>query len=283
MFGTNPLSRQELGDGEFLEIQHIFSTIQGEGPFSGRPAIFLRLAGCNLACYFCDTDFESKRRRMTVGEVVAAIVEASAGNLDPDPEGRKVHRTTLVVITGGEPLLQNLNPLLSLLVGDHHFEVQIETAGTVWQDGLDKWINGGYLTIVCSPKTGKVNPGLERNCYDWKYLIQEGKVSPGDGLPMESTQIEGKKLKLFRPSRPTDSIWLQPCEVYKTNYKKVGFINGGDKPLDFLQNHPLADQQVTSFARDEEASRRNIVLCAELAQKYNYRVSVQLHKILGLP
>jgi len=46
---------------------------------------------------------------------------------------------------------------------------------------------------------------------------------------------------------------------------------------------PLADQEVTSSVRDEEATQRNIRLCAELAMKYNYRVSLQLHKLLHLP
>jgi len=65
MFGTNPLSKPIESDGLYLEVQDIFSTIQGEGPFAGKPAVFLRLAGCNLRCFFCDTDFESRRTTLS--------------------------------------------------------------------------------------------------------------------------------------------------------------------------------------------------------------------------
>ena len=279
MFGTNVLRKQVDGDGTKLWVQSFFHTIQGEGPFGGRPAVFLRLSGCNLACYFCDTDFESKRREMTVEAIAKEIVSLSVGA--PESIGK---RTNLVVITGGEPLLQNITPLCLELCYKYHLEVQLETAGTVWQDGLERMIHSGMLTIVCSPKTGRVHTKIQEHCHDWKYLIKEGCVSP-DGLPSMSTQVEGKELKLYRPAaaRPYDVIWLQPCEVYKVNYKKVGFHNDGTKALDHLKGQPLADQEVTSSARDEAGTRRNIELCAKLAMQHNYRVSVQLHKILGLP
>jgi organic radical activating enzyme len=217
---------------------------------------------------------------MPVGELVTDIFELAAGNLEGPG---KLRRTTLVVITGGEPLLQNISVLCKMLIDHYHFEVQLETAGTVWQEGLDKYLNSGSLTIVCSPKTGKVHPQILEHCFDWKYLIQEGCISPGDGLPNKSTQIEGKELKLFRPPRrPHDVVWLQPCETYKVNYKTIGFVNHKEN-VPHIQEHPLADQQVTSSARDEAQSRRNIELCGHLAMKYNYRVSLQMHKILGLP
>lgn len=278
MFGTNVLRKQDKeADGTLLYVQSIFSTIQGEGPFGGRPAIFLRLSGCNLACFFCDTDFESKREMMTVTQVVEEIERLAKGGLE------KARRTTLVVITGGEPLLQKLAPLIEQLVVNRPYEVQLETAGTVWQDGLERFLNAGMLTIVCSPKTGKVHPKIAEHCYDWKYLIQEGFTSEVDGLPAYSTQVEGKPLKLFRPTwRAHDQVWLQPCEAYKVGYKTVRIMTESDE-AEVLREQPLADQAVTGSARDEVQSRRNIELCAYLAVKYNYRVSLQLHKILGLP
>lgn len=58
MFGNNPIRKQVLRDDGALYISGIFATIQGEGPLTGTPAIFIRLSGCNLQCGFCDTDFE---------------------------------------------------------------------------------------------------------------------------------------------------------------------------------------------------------------------------------
>ena len=52
MFGKNPIKGLVKGDGSVLAINEIFSTFQGEGPFIGYPAVFIRLSGCNLACEF---------------------------------------------------------------------------------------------------------------------------------------------------------------------------------------------------------------------------------------
>jgi organic radical activating enzyme len=270
MFGTNVLSSPLEGDGQWLEVQDILSTIQGEGPLAGFPAIFLRLAGCNLRCFFCDTDFESRRKTTSLGEVRAKIGMLARRD--------KVSRTDVVVVTGGEPLLQNVLPLCEDLCAQG-FHVQFETAGTVWVDGLESF-DSRLLSIVCSPKTPKVHPMIADYCRHWKYLIRAGAVSQLDGLPIMSTQIQGKEAMLFRPPRKSDTVWLQPCEEYSVAYKQVKLHP--DYVVD-LNNSPLADQEVTSAVRDEEATQRNIRLCAELAMKYNYRVSLQLHKLLHLP
>lgn len=270
MFGTNVIRKADDTTGIGLYMQSIFSTIQGEGPFAGMPAVFVRLSGCNLRCHFCDTDFESKRELKYVKQIVDEINQAAGGG--------KVRRTNLVVITGGEPLIQNIRTLCSELINTHNYKVQIETAGTVWVDELDQLIRTGALTLVCSPKTGSVHTNIELLCSHWKYLIRENEVSMIDGLPEMSTQIPGKKQKLFRPTTPFDTIWLQPCEEYVIGYKaKV------PDPSKRLEDMELADQTVTSSVRDEVRTRRNIELAAALAMKFNYRISVQLHKILGLP
>ena len=69
------MKNQQLADkpvlnetGLSLQVNSIFYTIQGEGPFAGRPAIFIRLAGCNLQCPGCDTEY-TKRQTMTVDEI----------------------------------------------------------------------------------------------------------------------------------------------------------------------------------------------------------------------
>lgn len=58
MFGNNKISNIVPKGGDFLEVVKIFHTLQGEGPFAGTPAIFVRLGGCNLQCKFCDTEFD---------------------------------------------------------------------------------------------------------------------------------------------------------------------------------------------------------------------------------
>ena len=92
-----------------IKINELFKSIQGEGPYTGHPAIFIRLAGCNLDCIFCDTDFEY-RRQASVEAIVEEVKQLSGG------------KVKLVVITGGEPFLQDLRDR-ELLAHVHIFEV----------------------------------------------------------------------------------------------------------------------------------------------------------------
>jgi 7-carboxy-7-deazaguanine synthase len=137
MRGANPIRKPVQGNGLQLEVKHIFPTLQGEGPFSGHPAVFVRLGGCNLACTFCDTNFE-EFSAMAMADIITRVNE-----LAKNDSGQRVRR--LVVITGGEPLRQNIVPLCEALLAQG-FKVQIETNGTLFRplpQGVD---------IVCSPK-----------------------------------------------------------------------------------------------------------------------------------
>ena len=137
MFGKNKILPPKKNDnGQSLDIVNIFKTIQGEGPFIGMPAIFVRLGGCNLACKFCDTQFD-EFESAKIDQIIDQIQKLSITN------NIKTHQ--LVVITGGEPLRQNIAPLCQKLI-DLSYQVQIETNGTLYQD-LPK-----QTYIVCSPK-----------------------------------------------------------------------------------------------------------------------------------
>lgn len=141
MFGTNPIRPPVKGNGERLDIQQIFPTMQGEGPFAGVPAVFVRLGGCNLACAFCDTEFESFSD-MEIMDILAEVQRQAQGNTAYSAP------TRLVVITGGEPLRQPIRLLCQTLL-DAGFDVQIETNGTLWRE-LPPQVH-----VICSPK----NPG----------------------------------------------------------------------------------------------------------------------------
>jgi len=100
-------------------VKEIFGpTLQGEGAHAGRSCVFLRFAGCNLACAWCDTDFAPEGAlRRSAAEIARRLVE-----LD-------VHRARLVVVTGGEPALQ-WDPPLREAIGAAGFRVHMETNGT---------------------------------------------------------------------------------------------------------------------------------------------------------
>lgn len=131
------------------KVKEIFLTLQGEGYWTGRAAVFIRFAGCNLwngreedrssaICNFCDTDFiggESLRAGEVCGRAVAAW-------------GDMQRSERFCVLTGGEPALQADYVLIEML-RRHGFFVAIETNGTRKVDRLIDW-------ITVSPKAGTV-------------------------------------------------------------------------------------------------------------------------------
>jgi len=126
-------------------VKEIFLTLQGEGGQAGRPAVFCRFAGCNLwsgreadrataVCTFCDTDFVGMDGpgggRFGSADALAEAVEAAwQGGLD----------NRLVVLTGGEPLLQLDAPLVTALHG-RGFSLALETNGTIAAPPGVDWI-----------------------------------------------------------------------------------------------------------------------------------------------
>ena len=174
-------------------VKEMFYTLQGEGARTGRPAVFVRFAGCNLwsgreqdraeaICQFCDTDF--------VGvdgdgggkfETAAALAEAEAGKWPADAQRGQRY----VVCTGGEPLLQ-LDAALIDALHAHGFEVAVETNGTLPAPaGLD-W-------ICVSPKAGA---DLEQTSGDELKLVY-----PQNG-------IEPERMEALR----FDHFFLQPMD-----------------------------------------------------------------------
>lgn len=192
MKGANPARPQDQGNGRNLWVQEVFYTLQGEGPFAGHPAVFVRLAGCNLRCFWCDTDFESSDWVPTLEELQSEIARVRPPNCD------------LVVLTGGEPFRQNISPFVRSCL-EKGLRVQIESNGTLWVDLPES----EKLTIVCSPKTPKLHPKLAPRIQYMKYVIKAGEQDEQDGLPATSTQIEGKSARLVRPL-PHQTVYLMP-------------------------------------------------------------------------
>ncbi|MBS1995880.1 MAG: 7-carboxy-7-deazaguanine synthase QueE [Cyanobacteria bacterium SZAS LIN-2] len=230
MLGDNPIRQQELGNGLKLWVQEVFYTLQGEGPFSGQPAVFVRLGGCNLACFWCDTDFESSTWQPDLYELLSKISSVRPAFCD------------LIVITGGEPFRQNIAPLIENLLA-RNLRVQIETNGTLWVPLPED----ERLHIVCSPKTARLNEELEGRINSYKYIIAAGQIDNEDGLPVSSTQKAGAEQRIARP-RPGSHVYVLP-----------------------LDN------------QDPVRNKQNMDECVNVALKHGYRLTLQTHKVVGLP
>lgn len=190
---TQPVEKPVRNDGQVLDVHSIFYTIQGEGPFSGKPAVFVRMAGCNLQCPNCDSDYTTGRGGLTPDEIAQRVFDLAVS-------------TDLVVLTGGEPFRQNIAPLV-LKLFDRGFRVQVETNGTLWLDDFP-W-NHPWVTVVCSPKT-HVNARVIPNVDHWKYVIDHRHVDEATGLPSQvlGLYVPGIYLSDTDPSR----IWISPMD-----------------------------------------------------------------------
>jgi 7-carboxy-7-deazaguanine synthase len=218
MFGHNPKRASEKGDGLTLAVQEVFPTVQGEGIFAGYASVFIRLGGCNLACTFCDTEFESFQY-VALEELMQQI---RAAVTTPTPP--------LAVITGGEPLRQPLRPLTDALLAEG-FTVQIETNGTLFQE-LDTRVQW-----VCSPKATagryhSIRPDVLARVQAFKFLISASQ-EPYTDVP-----------NIGAYSAP---IYVQPMDEY-----------------------------------DAEKNAANTARTLELVMQHGYRLSLQLHKTLGI-
>ena len=121
-----------------LKINEIFKSIQGESTYAGLPCTFVRLAGCNLRCTYCDTNYAYyDGKDLSDDEIISKIEEYSV---------------KCVEFTGGEPLLQEETPKLLKTLLDKGYNVLVETNGSICIGCLDK-----RLTLIMdykSPKSG---------------------------------------------------------------------------------------------------------------------------------
>lgn len=161
-------------------VKEIFYTLQGEGAKAGTPAVFCRFAGCNLwsgremdrdkaDCRFCDTDFVGTDGtgggKFATADLLARAVAAAAGAAWRDTSAAR-----LVVLTGGEPMLQVDEPLIAAL-HDRGIEIAIETNGTLAVPAAIDW-------ICVSPKAG--NELVQRTGDELKLVFPQPGLDPAD-------------------------------------------------------------------------------------------------------
>jgi len=187
-----------------FSISEIFYSIQGEGLHSGMPAVFVRLAGCNLNCTFCDTDHNAKIE-VDLPTVIDMIT--------------RFYYCKRVVFTGGEPTLQNVCAISNVIRDSRNYWTAIETNGQ------------------------NIDYGFLRKHFDWIT---------------------------FSPKK--EDAALSVCDELKVVYQGQDLSQYSHIQSQYRFLQPLEVSGMTNIQETIDAVKKNP----------NWRLSVQLHKMLGI-
>lgn len=150
---VNQLNIQHQTSNSELPTMEYFYTIQGEGSHQGRSAYFIRLGGCDVGCHWCDVKESWDMNAHPKRSINQLVTDASQ------------HPGRLAVITGGEPLMHNLDALTGAL-HEAGFETNIETSGVC------EHVTGEWDWICFSPKKfKKPNPEIYQKANELKVII----------------------------------------------------------------------------------------------------------------
>lgn len=178
-----------------LALAEIFYSIQGEGTWTGTAAVFVRLAGCNLACDFCDTDYSTKSVE-AIDDVVAAV--RAAGGTCPT-----------VILTGGEPLAQTETLALIDALRRDGRRVHVESNGTIYAPlPEDVW-------LCVSPKE-RVDPRMAARADEAKLIVD--RRVPEEHLPL----FADKSVVLLQPegNRPANvAVALEYVKAHPQRFR----------------------------------------------------------------
>jgi organic radical activating enzyme len=270
--------------GDKVFVTSVFMTLQGEGPYRGEPAVFVRFAKCNLACSFCDTWFDSGDWLSfdeLQNKIIDAIRTAYKGEVPTwiAPYSGKLKFNCGLVITGGEPMLQkNITKML------YHFNdmfdwTQIESNGTSSQ------LLPFDTTLVCSPKCSEKNgkpvkylePNKDvlarANCL--KFVMSADLDSPYSSVPewaLEWKRETGKK------------IFVSPMNIYnkEPERNKTAKVSANDRSLE----QRSVEDEVISFWEpgllNMERNKQNHEYAARYCLDHGCILNLQIHLYASL-
>lgn len=280
LFGHNEITGKKFFNesvdaraGKLL-VTSVFTTLQGEGPYAGVPATFVRLAKCNLACVFCDTYFDAGDW-LTPRELVERAIISRAGN----------DAVQLLVITGGEPALQAtvLVEFVSIAQGVRAYErVQVETNGLLPWPGFESLRMMRVVSPKCREESGRPVAYLRPNgevleaadCL--KFVLSGDTTSPYCEVPEWARQ--------WRARYPAREIYVSPMAEYVATPQRTRemYETRREASLD-----ARTSAEVVSFWEpgllDMVMCRRNYEYAAQYALAHGLRLNLQMHLFASLP
>lgn len=253
------VTRKDFAGKDKLAVTSIFNTIQGEGPLAGHPAVFIRLAGCNFGdkknyCQFCDTGFQIDQATWYSPKDLA---EAAA---------TLQNKSRVVVITGGEPLLQTLLWDLFPLLQRYFDKIQLESNGTPAFFFADMVLPQSSTLLIVSPKanekTKKYAPtptAVLENTTALKFLLSADPESVYHTVPAWVGDLNA--------SRPHNKmpVYVSPMAIYKKAYQ--GEVSS------------IWDTDLI----DAAATQRNYAHAAQYCIDNGYLLSLQTHLFTAIP
>ena len=186
-----------------MKVNEIFYSLQGEGHYTGTPAVFVRFAGCNLRCWFCDTEFETGEE-MSEDEIVRAVSQFPS---------------RYVVLTGGEPTMQLTASLCDKLHAQGYY-LMMETNGT---RPLPEGCRIDWIT--CSPKLIEAGEGMRKLANIRLRHIDELKVVFEDSPTQDMSLYE---------QIPATEYRMQPCDT-QDPLSNQSILN---KTIKYILQHP---------------------------------------------
>lgn len=275
MFGKNEIVGQKYFDkaGDKLFVTSIFYTLQGEGPYRGEPAVFVRLAKCNLACSFCDTYFDGGDW-LTFDEIdfrIGNVLREYFDGYVPDWSEKKIG----LVVTGGEPMLQkNLGEFLERMEG-HFAWTQIESNGTIVQNIPES------TTLVVSPKclekNGKPvkylepNPKMLARANCLKFVMNTDPDSPYSSIPDWAKDDERK-------------VFISPMNIYNREPQKSKQMRSEKNSIS-LEERSAVDEVISFWEEgllDMAENQKNHEYAAKYCAQNGYILNLQIHLYASL-
>lgn len=272
MFGVNEIVGKTFfkkANPDTLLVTNRFFTLQGEGPYRGFPAYFIRLAKCNLACSFCDTYFDSgdwQSFTALLDEADCVITDFfTKRNMITPKWAQGFSKKIVLVITGGEPSLQN-NVSEFLKKAQNYFQyIQIESNGISLLPDMPK-----ATTLVVSPKC------VEKNGEVLRYLEPNKKVlQRADYLKFVISAKNNRKYLAYSEIPEWAHQWAAQTG-------KQIFVS----PMNIYKKEP-ASNKIVSFWEpdllDLEQNQLNHEYAAEYCMKYGFILNLQIHLFASLP
>ncbi|MBD1912098.1 MULTISPECIES: 7-carboxy-7-deazaguanine synthase QueE [unclassified Leptolyngbya] len=169
-----------------VPVVETFHSVQGEGAWAGTSAFFIRLAGCDVGCSWCDTKQSWSARRHPVRRTADLIAEAKAAN------------PAIAIITGGEPLMHNLGSLSTGLKAAG-LPVHLETSGAHPFSGIFDW-------VTFSPKQSKPpHPSIYPHVGELKVVVAN--AADLEWAERHAAKVPANAMKLLQPEWNTSDSY----------------------------------------------------------------------------